>query len=70
MSRASLGLYTTEEDLLVLVDAIKDLIARQDEIHQIYEPIGSNGYQHKTFSPHKTAIFDPVFSLQKALISD
>ena len=70
MSRASLGLYTTEEDLLVLVDAIKDLIARQDEIHEIYEPIGSNGYQHKTFSPHKTAIFDPVFSLQKALKSD
>jgi len=67
MSRASLGLYTTEEDLLVLVDAIKDLIARQHEIHETYEPIGSNGYQHKTFRPHKAAIFDPLQTLERTL---
>jgi cysteine desulfurase/selenocysteine lyase len=67
MSRASLGLYTTEEDLLVLVEAIKDLIARQDEIHEIYEPIGSNGYQHNQYKPDQTAIFDPLVALDKAL---
>ena len=67
MSRASLGLYTTEEDLLALVDAIKDLIARQDEIHATYEPIGSNGYQHREYAPEKAAIFDPLATLDKAL---
>ena len=67
MSRASLGLYTTEEDLNLLVDAIKDLIARQDEIHKIYEPIGSNGYQHKQYKPDPAVIFDPLVALDKSL---
>ncbi len=67
MARASLGLYTTEEDLLALVEAIKDLIARKDEIHATYHPVGSNGYRHREYAPEQAAIFDPVVALDKAL---
>jgi selenocysteine lyase/cysteine desulfurase len=67
MARASLGLYTTEEDLLAFVEAIKDLITRKDEIHATYHPVGSNGYQHNHYAPDKTAIFDPLVVLEKAL---
>jgi len=67
MARASLGLYTTEDDLNALVEAIKDLISRKDEIHAIYEPEGSNGYRHREYAPEKSAIFDPKVALEKAL---
>ncbi len=67
MARASLGLYTTEDDLIELVKAIKDLIARKDEIHRIYKPVGSNGYEHCEYAPDKAAIFNPMETLEKAL---
>ncbi|MDH5356553.1 MAG: aminotransferase class V-fold PLP-dependent enzyme, partial [Gammaproteobacteria bacterium] len=67
MVRASLGLYTSEEDLRALIDAIKDLIARKDEIHSDYVPEGSNGYRHRRYAPEKSAIFDPMVALEKAL---
>ncbi len=67
MARASLGLYTGEDDLLALVEAIKDLIARKDEIHSIYHPVGSNGYQHNHYSPDLASIFNPLVALEKAL---
>lgn len=67
MARASLGLYTSEDDLRALIAAIKDLIARKDEIHRDYEPVGSNGYQHKEFAPDKASIFDPMTTLEEAL---
>ncbi len=67
MARASLGLYTCEDDLLALVEAIKDLIVRKDEIHAIYHPVGSNGYQHNQYAPDKASIFNPLTALEKAL---
>ncbi len=67
MARASLGLYTTEDDLLALIEAIKDLITRKDEIHQIYRPVGSNGYEHRQYAPDQATIFNPLETLEKAL---
>ena len=67
MARASLGIYTTEDDLLALVEAIKDLITRQNDIHRIYEPVGSNGYQHRDYAPDEAAIYNPLRTLEKAL---
>ena len=67
MARASLGLYTTREDLEALVVAIKDLVARADEIKSLYEPIGSNGYRHRQFSPPEADIFDPARNLENFL---
>ncbi len=67
MARASIGLHNSQEDLLALVEAIKDLIARKDEIHELYEPFGSNGYRHREYAPDEAAIFDPLITLEKAL---
>lgn len=59
MSRASLGLYTTQADLEALLVAVRDLVNRREEILSLYEPIGSNGYRHKNFAPEATDIFNP-----------
>ena len=59
MSRASLGLYTTQSDLEKLIAAVRDLAERRDEILANYEPMGSNGYRHKQFKPEATDLFDP-----------
>jgi len=59
MSRASLGLYTMQSDLEKLIEAVRDLAGRRDEILAIYEPIGSNGYRHKQFKPDAADLFDP-----------
>ncbi len=59
MSRASLGLYTTQADLEKLIDAVRDLAGRREEILSLYEPIGSNGYRHKHFRPEAVDLFDP-----------
>ena len=67
MARASLGIYTTESDLLALVVAIKDLIARKEEILSVYVPEGSNGYRHSKYAPPASAIFNPETALEDAL---
>ena len=67
MVRASLGLYTTENDLQVLVEAVKDLIARKNEIHQCYQPMGADGYQHRWYKPDTDTIFNPLATLEKVL---
>jgi hypothetical protein len=38
---------------------VRDLAGRRDEILANYEPIGSNGYRHKKFTPEATDLFDP-----------
>jgi selenocysteine lyase/cysteine desulfurase len=67
MARASLGIYTTEADILALVEAIVDLIARKEEILSLYEPEGSNGYRHREYAPAAGAIFNPETALEAAL---
>ncbi len=59
MSRASLGLYTTQADLEALIAGVSDLAARREEILSLYEPIGSNGYRHSKFEPAAMDLFDP-----------
>ena len=67
MARASLGLYTTRTDLQALLDSVRDLAGRRDEILALYEPIGSNGYRHISFAPEPVDIFDPARMLQNYL---
>ena len=67
MARASLGLYTTAADLDALIAGVRDLAARREEIIAAYEPIGSNGYRHKSFAPPPAAIFDPERQLEAFL---
>ncbi len=67
MARASLGIYTTEADILALIEAVKDLVARKEEILSLYEPEGSNGYRHREYAPPPAAIFNPETALEQAL---
>ena len=67
MARASLGIYTTEADLLALVEAVADLVARKEEILATYEPVGKNSYRHRQFTPDDGVLFNPETSLQQAL---
>ena len=67
MSRASFGIYTTEDDVLALADAVADLVSRKAEILAVYEPEGSNGYRHTKFTPDNDALFCPKRSLKQAL---
>ncbi|MFT5219120.1 MAG: cysteine desulfurase/selenocysteine lyase [Planctomycetota bacterium] len=64
MARASLGLYTTKADLEALVVAVQDLVDRRDEIQATYEPVGKNGYVHRSFKPADADIFSPAAMLQ------
>ena len=64
MTRASLGLYTTQADLEALVFAVRDIANRREEIIALYEPMGSNGYRHTKFEPAAVDIFDPERMLQ------
>jgi selenocysteine lyase/cysteine desulfurase len=67
MARASLGLYTTQADIEALVAAVRDLAGRREEIVALYEPVGSNGYRHREFSPPANDLFDPERSLREYL---
>jgi len=67
MARASLGIYTTETDLLALSVAVADLVARKEEILATYEPIGTNGYRHSQYEPDSGVLFDPKKKKKKAL---
>ncbi len=67
MARASLGLYTTRADLEALLAAVEDLAGRRDEIKSLYQPVGSNGYRHSSFSPAAMDLFDPERMLQNFL---
>jgi selenocysteine lyase/cysteine desulfurase len=67
MSRASLGLYTTQSDLEKLIAAVRDLAGRREEILSMYEPVGSNGYRHISFRPAETDLFDPERLLDQYL---
>jgi selenocysteine lyase/cysteine desulfurase len=67
MARASLGLYTTQADLEALLAGVRDLVARRDEILNLYEPVGSNGYRHTRFGPEPVDLFDPERLLENYL---
>ena len=70
MARASLGFYTTRADIEALVEGIRDLAARREEILRLYEPIGSNGYRHRGFAPAELDLFDPERTLNASLNSN
>ena len=67
MARASLGIYTSEDDILALCNAVADLASRQQEILSVYQPRGRSGYCHREFVPDPKALFDPVTALEQSL---
>lgn len=63
MVRASFGLYSTHDDVQLLVSALKEIIADAQKFAENYEINGDNDYQHKTYRPQH----DAIFSIETAL---
>jgi selenocysteine lyase/cysteine desulfurase len=67
MVRASLGLYTTDEDIDALLAGIRDLLARPDDYRALYVTDADGDFHHRTFHAPAQALFDPERALDRAL---
>ena len=67
MVRASLGLYTTDEDIEALLAGIRDLLARPDDYRALYVADADGDFHHRTFHAPPQALFDPERALDRAL---
>ena len=70
MARASIGLYTSETDILAFCSAVESLVARREEMIDLYQPEGKSGYCHRNFKPEKSALFDASQTLETLLNVD
>ncbi len=67
MVRASLGLYTVEEDLEALLAGLRDLLARPDHYRALYQADGEGNFHHRTFHAPASTLFDPESRLEQEL---
>ena len=67
MVRASLGLYTTEDDIAALLAGVRDLAARPDDYRAQYQADAEGHFHHRTFRVPAEALFDPETALDLLL---
>ncbi len=67
MVRASLGLYTVDEDLEALLAGLRDLLARPDYYRTLYQADAEGNFDHRTFRAPASTLFDPEARLEQAL---
>ena len=67
MVRASLGLYTTDEDIDALLAGIRDLLARPAYYRPLYQADVAGNFHHRTFHVPAKSLFDPEAALDRAL---
>lgn len=67
MVRASLGLYTTAEDIEALLAGLRDLQSRPDHYRAHYAADAEGNFHHRTFTVPAEALFDPEAVLNQAL---
>jgi len=67
MVRASLGLYSTTEDIAALLAGISDLLARPAYYRAQYQPTADGHFVHRTFSAPAERLFDPDVELARIL---
>ncbi len=65
MVRASLGLYTTAEDIEALLAGLRDLQARPDYYLTQYAMNAEGDFHHRTFIVPAEALFDPEAVLRR-----
>ncbi len=65
MVRASLGLYTTDEDIEALLTGIRDLQARPDDYRSQYWVDAAGHFHHRTFHVPAESLFDPEAILNR-----
>lgn len=69
MVRASLGLYTTGEDLRVLQAAIGELLLHPDRYREAYVLDAHGNYTHRTAHVPAPALFDPARELDARIVA-
>lgn len=67
MVRASLGLYTTDEDIEALLTGVRDLLARPAHYRALYLADTAGNFHHRTFVTPAHTLFDPEAALDRAL---
>jgi cysteine desulfurase / selenocysteine lyase len=67
MVRASLGLYTTAEDLDLLKQAIDALLSEPERFKAAYRLDVDGTYTHRQHHPSAESLFDPVLELERQL---
>lgn len=67
MVRASLGLYSTEEDIEALLTGVRDLLAHPDHYRAQYQADGDGNFRHRTFAVAPESLFDPEAVLHQTL---
>ena len=67
MVRASLGLYTTAEDIEALLAGLRDLQARPEYYRARYDADSAGDFHHRDFTAPAATLFDPATTLDRAL---
>ncbi|HPF57822.1 MAG TPA: aminotransferase class V-fold PLP-dependent enzyme [Candidatus Competibacteraceae bacterium] len=69
MVRASLGLYSTDEDIDALLNGVHDLLANPAYYRTQYQGDGAGNFRHRSFTVSAKSLFDPEAMLDQALAS-
>ena len=67
MVRASLGLYSDDQDIAALLTGLRALQARADDYRAHYAADSEGNFHHRTFAAPAGTLFDPEAALDRAL---
>ena len=67
MVRASLGLYSTDEDIEALLTGVRDLLAKPDDYRAQYQADSDGNFRHRTFAVSAESLFDPESVVERTL---
>lgn len=67
MVRASLGLYSTEDDIDALLTGVRDVLDQAEYYRTQYLVDRAGHFHHRTFDPPGETLFDPEAALEQAL---
>lgn len=67
MMRASLGLYSDDQDIAALLAGVRALQARPNDYRAHYAADGEGNFHHRTFAAPARTLFDPEAALDRAL---
>jgi len=67
MVRASLGLYSTDEDIEALLTGVRDLLAHPDHYRAQYQVDNDGNFHHRTFAVSADALFDLEATVERTL---
>ncbi|MCB1769269.1 MAG: aminotransferase class V-fold PLP-dependent enzyme [Candidatus Competibacteraceae bacterium] len=67
MVRASLGWYSTDDDIEALLNGINDLLAHSDHYRAQYQGDCDGNFHHRAFKVSAASLFDPETTLDRVL---